>query len=67
MELEIIRKISILLLPIIPYSANKALSSLGLNTKTLKLSSINDHLVNKPGTKIINQGLLFQKIEKNND
>jgi len=66
-SLEIIRKISILLLPVIPYSANKALTSLSLNTKTLKLSSITDHLINKPGTKIINQGILFQKIEKNND
>jgi methionyl-tRNA synthetase len=56
-----------LLLPIIPYSANKTLTSLGLEIKTLKLSSITDHLINKPGTKIINQGILFQKIEKNND
>jgi len=66
-SLEIIRKISILLLPIIPSSANKALASLGLDGKTLKLSSITDHLINKPGTRIINQGILFQKIEKNND
>ena len=66
-SLEIIRKTSILLLPIIPYSANKALVSLNLSTKTLILSSITDHLINKPGTKIINQGILFKKIEKNND
>ena len=66
-SLEIIRKISILLLPIIPYSANKALASLNLNTKTFKLSTIKDHLTNKPGTKIINQGILFKKIKKNND
>jgi methionyl-tRNA synthetase len=65
--LEIIRKISILLLPVIPCSANKVLTSLGLNTKSLKLSSITDHLINKPGTKIINQGILFQKIENKND
>ena len=65
-SLEVIRKISILLLPIIPYSANKALTSLNLNTKTLNLSSIIDHLINKPGTKIINQGILFKKIEKQN-
>ena len=61
-SLEIIRKISILLLPVIPCSANKVLTSLSLNTKSLKLSSITDHLINKPGTKIINQGILFQKI-----
>jgi len=65
--LEIIRKISILLLPVMPYSANKALTSLSLNTKTLKFSSITDHLINKPGTKIINRGILFQKIKKKND
>ena len=66
-SLEIIRKISILLLPLIPFSANKTLGSLGLNSKTLKLSSITDHFINKPGTKIINQGILFQKIEKSDD
>jgi methionyl-tRNA synthetase len=63
-SLEIIRKISILLLPVIPSSANKALKSLGLNTKTLNLSSITDHLINKPGTEITNRGILFQKVEK---
>jgi len=56
-----------LLLPIVPYSANKALTSLNLNTKTLKLESIIDHLVIKPGSKLNNQGILFKKIEKNND
>ena len=66
-SLEVIRKISILLLPVIPYSANKALTSLNLNTKTFKLNSITDHLILKSGTKINNQGILFKKIEKNND
>ena len=66
-SLEIIRKISILLFPVIPYSASKAIASLNLNAKTLKLSSITNHLINKFGTKIINQGILFKKIEKNND
>ena len=64
-SLEVIRKISILLLPIIPRSANKALTSLNLNTKTLKLDSITDHLIIKPGSKLNNQGILFKKIEKN--
>jgi len=63
-SLEVIRKISILLLPVIPYSANKALTSLNLNTKTFKLNSITDHLILKSGTKINNQGILFKKIEK---
>ena len=66
-SLEVIRKISILLLPVIPYSPNKALTSLNLNTKTFKLNSISDHFINEPETKIRNQGILFKKIEKNND
>jgi len=66
-SLEVIRKISILLLPIIPYSANKVLASLNLDPRTLKLSSITDHLINRSGTKIINQGILFKKINKNDD
>jgi len=63
-SLEVIRKISMLLLPIIPSSANKALTSLNLNIKTLKLDSISDHLAIKPGSKLNNQGILFKKIEK---
>ena len=66
-SLEVIRKISILLLPIIPNSANKALTSLNLNVKTLKLDSITDHHIIKAGSKLNNQGILFKKIEKNND
>ena len=64
-SLEVIRKISILLLPIIPNSANKALTSLNLNVKTLKLDSITNHLIIKPGSKLNNQGILFKKIKKN--
>ena len=66
-SLEVIRKISILLLPIIPSSANKALKSLNLNADTLKLDSISNHYTIKPGTKINNQGILFKKIERNDD
>ena len=66
-SLEVIRKISILLLPVIPDSANKALTSLNLNTKTLKLESISDHLVIKPGSKLNNQGILFKKVNKKDD
>ena len=64
-SLEVIRKISILLLPIIPNSANKALTSLNLNVETLKLDSITDHLIIKSGSKLNNQGILFKKIKKN--
>ena len=63
-SLEIIRKISILLLPIIPHSANQVLRSLNLNQQTINLDSITDHHKNKPGTKLNNQGILFKKFEK---
>ncbi len=66
-SLEIIRKISILLLPIIPDSANKALRSLNLDTKNLKLDSVSNHLLIKSGSKLNNQGILFKKIKKRND
>ena len=66
-SLEVIRKISVLLLPIIPNSANKALKSLNINAETLKLDSISNHHTIKPGTKINNQGILFKKIERNDD
>jgi len=65
-SLEVIRKISILLLPVIPYSANKILTYLNLNTKILKLDSITDHLINRPGSKLNNRGILFKKFEKKN-
>ena len=64
-SLEIIRKISILLMPIIPYSANKALTSLNLNKENLTLESITIHKTNKGNTKLNNQGILFNKIKKN--
>ena len=32
-----------------------------------KLNSISNHFVNKAGTKLNNQGILFKKIEKNDD
>ena len=64
-SLEIIRKISILLMPIIPYSANRALTSLNLNKENLTLESITMHKTNKGNTKLKNQGILFNKIKKN--
>ena len=66
-SLEIIRKISILLLPVIPHSATKALNSLSLDVKTLKLESIKDHFTIKSGSKLNYQGILFKKIEREND
>ncbi len=66
-SLEIVRKISILLSPIMPIVTNKALISLGLNIKDLNIESIKEHLTNKPGTKLRNQGILFKKIDKSDD
>ena len=65
--LEIVRKISYLLYPIIPESSVKALKIFDLKEKDIDISSIehNDFLVkNKKINKI---DILFKKIEKNND
>ena len=65
--LEIIRKISYLLYPIIPNSSLKALKIFDLKENDIDLSSIsNNEFLNK-GSKINNIDILFQKIEKNND
>ena len=52
-------------MPIIPYSANRALTSLNLNKENLTLESITMHKTNKGNTKLNNQGILFNKIKKN--
>ena len=62
-SLEIIRKISILLMPIIPDTSKRSLKSLNINESNLLLDSINNHKTLKSGTKLNNQGILFKKIE----
>ena len=65
--LEIVRKISFLLFPIIPSSSLKALKIFDLSEKDINFSSIknNDFLIKDS---IINKiDILFKKIEKNND
>ena len=62
-SLEIIRKISLLLMPIIPDTCKRSLKSLNINESNLLLDSINNHKTLKPGTKLNNQGILFKKIE----
>ena len=66
-SLEIIRKISILLMPIIPDSAKKSFKSLNLEVKNVTLDSISKHTIMKSGLKLNNQGILFNKIQKKND
>ena len=61
-SLEIIRKLSILLLPIIPESAEKALKSLNISISKITLESIKNHEFLKKGDSLNNQGILFKKI-----
>ena len=65
--LEIVRKISILLYPIIPESSLKALKIFDIKEDQINISSIeyNDFL--SKVDKINKIDILFQKIEKNND
>jgi len=66
-SLEIIRKICILLYPIIPETSVKALKIFNLNEKDITLSSVIKHDYLKPKMKINKIEILFKKIEKNND
>ena len=63
--LEIVRKISFLLYPIIPESSLKALKIFSLEEKDIIFSSVekNDYLIK--GNKINKINILFNKIEKN--
>jgi len=64
-SLEIIRKVSILLFPIMPKTSEKALKSLSIDIKSISINSINDHNILKAGAQLNNQGILFSKIGKN--
>ena len=65
--LEIVRKISFLLYPIIPQSSLKALKIFDLNENDINLSSIENNEFLTKGKKINKIDILFKKIEKNND
>ena len=65
--LEIVRKISFLLYPIIPNSSLKALKIFDLNESDIILSSIENNEFLVKGSKINRIEILFKKIEKNND
>ena len=65
--LEIVRKISLLLNPIIPDSSLRALKIFNLTKNDVKLESItNNQFLNK-GSNINKIDILFKKIEKKND
>ena len=64
-SLEMIRKISFMLYPIIPDSINKALKIFNLNSKDIVFESIAFHKYLKVGSDINKIDILFKKIEKN--
>ena len=66
-SLEIIRKISIMLYPIIPSTSLKALKIFNIKEKDIKFESIKNHnqlIVNNKVNKI---DILFKKIDNKND
>ena len=63
--LEIIRKISFLLYPIIPDSSLKALKIFGINENEIIFSTISNHNYLKLGNKLNTIDILFKKINKN--
>jgi methionyl-tRNA synthetase len=65
--LEIVRKISFLLYPIIPDSSLKALKIFDLKEKDIDISTIQQNEYLTKGNKINKIDILFKKIEKNND
>ena len=65
--LEIIRKISFMLYPIIPDTIEKALKIFNLKPINVIFESIALHTSLKPGDDINKIDILFKKIEKKND
>ena len=65
--LEIVRRISFLLFPIIPQSSLKALKIFDLSENDIILSTIENNEFLTKGNKINKIDILFKKIEKNND
>ena len=65
--LEIIRKITFLLYPIIPESSIKVLNIFNLKENDLNISSIGIHDYLKGGNPLNKIEILFKKIEKIND
>ena len=66
-SLEIIRKISFMLYPIIPDSVEKALKIFNLDTADINLESIATHNHLKANNNLKKIEILFKKIEKKND
>tara|TARA_E500000331_G_scaffold357734_1_gene420642 strand:- start:2907 stop:4445 length:1539 start_codon:yes stop_codon:yes gene_type:complete len=64
-SLELIRKISILLYPIIPDSSLKVLKIFNIKENEILYSSLKDNNFLKSGTKLKKINILFKKIENN--
>ena len=64
-SLELIRKITILLYPIIPESSLKVLKAFEITENKINFNSIKDNEYLKPKLKINKIGILFKKIENN--
>ena len=65
--LEVVRKISILLYPIIPESSLKALKIFDIEENKVKLNTITNNEFLTKGNNLNKIDILFKKIEKNND
>ncbi|MBD1139368.1 methionine--tRNA ligase [Pelagibacterales bacterium SAG-MED46] len=65
--LEIVRKISFLLYPIIPESSLKALKIFDIEKNKVKLSTVSDNEYLIKGNNLNKIDILFKKIEKKND
>ena len=63
-SLELIRKISIMLYPIIPNSSLKALKIFNIIEDTIDFNSIKHHEILKINDKINKISILFKKVEK---
>ena len=66
-SLEMIRKISFMLYPIIPDSIEKALTIFNLKITDINFNSIATHNYLETGNDLKKIGILFMKIEKKND
>ncbi len=64
-SLELIRKISILLYPVMPQTTLKVLNIFSINEKQINFSSITDNKFLKEKMKISKLDILFKKINKN--
>ena len=63
--LELIRKVTILLYPIIPSSSLKVLGIFGINEENINFETIKENNYLKKGLKLNKLDILFKKIEKN--